>query len=89
MPLLALEKDVNVKLNTDYDLLITGGPYLYFMNGNAAPVADSDWHLITGPQVVPAGVGAYLTAYQEGVTLVVSAFTPDSGPSTPPFTVLD
>ena len=88
MPSLKLEKEVNVKLNTDTDLLITGGPYLYFMNGNAGPVAGSDWHLITGPQVVPAGVGAYLTAYQEGVELVVSGFTPGTGPATAPFTIL-
>lgn len=76
MPALNLKKGDVYRLNTTYDLLITGGPYLFFMGGNTAPAADSGWHLLTGPQVVPKGIGAHITAYQKGSAVTVSAFTP-------------
>lgn len=83
-----LQEGTVLKLNTSYDLLIVGGPYRLFMGGSAAPGADSDWSWVTGPQVVPQGVGAYITAFQEGVTVSLSLFLPSGTAPADPFTVV-
>lgn len=75
------------KLNTEYALLITGGPYRFFMNGNEAPDDESPSHLLTGPQVVPQGVGAYVKAYDQDRVLVVSAYVPSDTAPVIPFDV--
>ena len=64
------------KLNTEYALLITGGPYRFFMNGTEVPDSKSAWHMLTGPQVVPQGVAAYIKAYEANKEVVISAFVP-------------
>ena len=84
MSKVSLQKGAVVKLNTQYALLITGGPYLFLLNGNVTPDADDYWHVITGPQVVPQGVGAYIMAYENTKELAISAFTPsDTAPVNP------
>ncbi len=84
MAQVTVKKGTVQKLNTQFALLITGGPYLYIMNGNVAPKAGDAWHVITGPQVVPQGVGAWITGFEGDQELVISAFTPsDQAPVNP------
>lgn len=58
-----LTKNTWIQLNTEYPVLITGGPYRLFMNGNEAPDDDSPSHLMSKVRTIPAGVGAYIKGY--------------------------
>lgn len=84
---LHLKDDIWHKLNTEYPVLITGGPFRLFMSGNEAPDNESPSHMLTGPVTVPQGVGAYVKMYQQEKTLVVSCYVPSTEQPVIPFDV--
>lgn len=65
-------------------VLITGGRFRLFMNGNTAPVAGSKSHAINGPYTIAKGLGAYITADGPDATVVASVLLQSSSPPVSP-----
>lgn len=84
---LTLSPGIWHQLNTEYAVLITGGPFRLFMNGNEAPDAESPSHMLTGPITIPQGVGAFVKAYDVERSVVVSNYVPSTEAPVIPFDV--